>query len=52
MYVNAIICGSYVNSDEVIHEGLESDTTKLNDVRQGDINGIEALSTKRGKYYV
>ena len=52
MYVNAIICGSYVNSDEVIHEGLGSDTSKPNDVRQGDINDIDAPSTNKGKHHV
>ena len=50
--MNAIICGSYVNSDEVIHEGLGSDTTKPNDVGQGDINDIEALISNKGKCYV
>ena len=50
--MNAIICGSYVNSDEVIHEGLRSDTTKPNYVGQGDINGIEATISNKGKCYV
>ena len=40
-------------SDEVIHEGLESDTTIPNDIRQGDISGIdEALISNKGKHQV